>query len=254
MKSYKLLLSLAVAASAPVALAAQPAPVLDINNEQPLTADATPPADVETLQRMLQSRNRALIDMQRHIDELQTEVSELRGITEEQAYTINQILQRQRELYREIDRRMANLKAPTQPVTTTGSNPTTDYSANLTENQAYDRAVNLVLKEKQYDQAIAEFKNFTQKYPNSSYAANAHYWLGQLLFNKGELDSAQNEFNIVINNYENSSKRSDAMLKLGMVAQKRGNTAQAQIMYERVISEYAGSSAAQLAKARLASL
>ncbi|QBY05581.1 tol-pal system protein YbgF [Thalassotalea sp. HSM 43] len=253
MKSYKLLLGFAVAAGANSALAAEPAPVLDIN-EQSANVNQSQPTDVESLQRMLQVRNRALIDMQQQIDDLQTEVSELRGVTEEQAYTINQILQRQRELYQEIDRRLSQAPAAAASNAGGASQSSIDYSSNLTENQSYDRAVNLVLKEKRYDQAIAEFKNFTQQYPNSSYSANAHYWLGQLLFNKADLSGAEAEFNIVINNYESSTKRSDAMLKLGMVAQKQGNNAKAKSLFERVISEYAGSSAAQLAKARLASL
>ncbi|TLU61201.1 tol-pal system protein YbgF [Thalassotalea litorea] len=259
MKSYKLILGLAVIAGAPVALAAQPAPVLDINQPQTSQSSASSSSsdDVEALKRAIQTRNRALNDMQLQIDELQTEVSELRGSTEEQAYTINQILQRQRELYQELDRVASMKSAPSKSVSSgANSGPATgvNYSADLSENESYDRAVNLVLKEKKYDQAIQEFKAFTRKYPNSSYAANAHYWLGQLLFNKGQLQEAEAEFNIVIDNHEGSNKRSDAMLKAGMVAQKQDNLSKARQMYNRVVSEYANSSAAQLAKTRLNNL
>ncbi|WP_394176712.1 tol-pal system protein YbgF [Thalassotalea litorea] len=259
MKSYKLILGLAVMAGAPVALAAQPAPVQDINQPpaSQTSTSASSTDDVEALKRAIQSRNRALNDMQLQIDELQTEVSELRGVSEEQAYTINQILQRQRELYQELDR-VASMKSASSPSTASGTNTgggsSVNYSANLSENESYDRAVNLVLKEKKYDQAIQEFKAFTRQYPNSSYAANAHYWLGQLLFNKGQLQEAEAEFNIVIDNHEGSNKRSDAMLKAGMVAQKQNNTDKARQMYRRVVSEYANSSAAQLAKTRLNNL
>ncbi|TKB45793.1 tol-pal system protein YbgF [Thalassotalea mangrovi] len=257
MKSYKLLLGLAVTASAPSALAAQPAPVLDIN--QPVAASQSVATnnvandDVEALKRAIQTRNRALNDMQLQIDDLQNEVSQLRGLTEEQAYTINQILQRQRELYQELDRVASMKSGPSQPVAS-NTNTGVNYSANLSENESYDRAVNLVLKEKKYDQAIEEFKAFTRKYPNSSYAANAHYWLGQLLFNKGQLKEAEAEFTIVIDNHQDSNKRSDAMLKQGMVAQKQNNLDKARQMYRRVISEYANSSAAQLAQTRLNSI
>ena len=58
------------------------------------------------------------------------------------------------------------------------------------------------LKDKRYEQAIPEFEAFNQKYPNSSYAANAHYWLGQLLFNKGELAKARQEFDVVVNQFQ----------------------------------------------------
>ncbi|KGJ88748.1 tol-pal system protein YbgF [Thalassotalea sp. ND16A] len=254
MKSYKLILGFAVAAGAFNALAAEPAPVLDINEQStPAIANKASSNDIAKLQRTLQSRNRALNDMQQHIDELQTEVSELRGITEEQAYTIQQILQRQRELYQEIDRRLTAVKTVAPEIS--ADNPANvDYSSNLNENEAYDHAVNLVLKEKRYDNAISEFKAFNSKFPNSSYSANAHYWLGQLLFNKGDLVVAANEFSIVVNNFENSPKRSDAMLKLGMVAQKQNDLNKAKSVFNRLIKEYPDSSAAQLAKSRLASL
>ncbi len=250
MKSCKFLLGLTVAATAHTAMAA--APVLDINEQAEQTLQSN---DVATLQRTLQVRNRALNQMQGQIDELQVEISELRGTIEEQAYTINQILQRQRELYQEIDKRLSG--APVQNTTTpTSPEPTSNinYSSDFTENEAYDHAVNLVLKEKRYEQAIKEFSAFNNKFPNSSYSANAHYWLGQLLFNKGDLDTAATEFNIVINNFEKSTKRSDAMLKLGMVAQKQNDLVKAKSIYNRLINEYPDSSAAQLAKSRLASL
>ncbi|WP_371373122.1 tol-pal system protein YbgF [Thalassotalea aquiviva] len=249
MKSNKLLLGLMVAAGAFQALAAEPAPVSDINQQ------VQQQSDVATLQRLLQARNRALNDLQMQVDAMQVELSELRGLTEEQAHTIRQILQRQREIYQEIDRRLSAAPAATvTPITPSNSGSSIAYSDNFTENEAYDHAVNLVLKHKQYDRAIAEFSSFNSKYPNSTYSANAHYWLGQLLFNKGDLAAAATEFNNVINNFENSNKRSDAMLKLGMVAQKQNDIAKAKDLYNRVISEYQGSSAAQLAQARLANL
>lgn len=249
MTSCKLIFGLAVMAST-TTLAAEPAPVLDINEQ---SVETSQPTDITTLQRTLQVRNNALNSMQQQIDELQTELSELRGVTEEQAYTINQILQRQRELYQEIDRRLAAAQSTPQ-VPAVGSNSNVNYSSNLTENEAYDHAVNLVLKQKEYDKAIIEFQAFNQKFPNSSYSANAHYWLGQLLFNKGKLNEAGTEFSNVINNFENSSKRSDAMLKLGMVEQKLNNPQKAKAVFNQLIKEYADSSAAQLAKARLSSL
>ena len=98
------------------------------------------------------------------------------------------------------------------------------------------------------------FKQFNQKFPQSSYAANAHYWLGQLLFNKTEYSSAQSEFLIVVNEFTDSSKRADALLKLAMVSQKQDENSAAITLYRQLIKEYPNSTAAQLAKPRLSSL
>ena len=208
---------------------------------------------------VIDSRNRAQVNVQRQLDELQNEVNELRGITELHTYQLSQVLDRQRELYQELDRRVSEALKPANQIPATITAPTANigninYSNNLTENEAYDRAVNMVLKDKRYEQAIPEFETFNQKYPNSSYAANAHYWLGQLLFNKGELTKARQEFDLVVSDYPDSSKRSDAMLKLAMVEQKENNPAKAIVIYQKLIAEYPNSSAAKLAQPRLNSL
>jgi tol-pal system protein YbgF len=254
MKLNKVLFGLIVAASAS-ALAQQPAPVLDVSGR----SVGGVAEQIANLERKLEARNRAQVNIQSQLEELQVEVNELRGVTELHSHKLSQVLERQRELYQEIETRVSQaLKSP-QPVppaiaANSSGNSNQNYSSNLTENEAYDRAVNLVLKEKQYDKAIPAFQAFNQTFPNSTYAPNAHYWLGQLLFNKGRLEEAEKEFNTVVEQYTSSNKRADAMLKLGMVAQKQGQKAKAVAMYQTLIQTYPDSTAAQLAQPRLQSL
>jgi len=233
---------------------ASSAPVLELGANASASAQ-----QLATLERKLDARNKAQIVMQRQLDDLQSEVNELRGVTELHAHQLKQVLERQRELYQELDRRVSEALKTNVPKTIVA--PTTNvesssvsYSNNLSENESYDRAVNLVLKDKRYQQAIVEFKSFNKKYPQSTYAPNAHYWLGQLLFNKGDFKQAGNEFKIVVEQYKDSSKRSDSMLKLAAVAQKEHNQAKAIALYKEVIKQYANSSSAQLAQARLDAL
>ncbi|WP_440875383.1 tol-pal system protein YbgF [Thalassotalea sp. PLHSN55] len=285
MKLNKVLFGLGLVVSASSVLAAQPAPVIDVSSPPPATVNnntstvttTTSPLPSPTtysapkgsvaeqlvsLERKLDARNRAQVNVQRQLDELQNEVNELRGVTELHTHQLSQVLDRQRELYQELDRRVSQALKPTNQVpaaigatnTPASNSSSVNYSSDLTENEAYDRAVNLVLKEKKYEQAIPEFRAFNQKYPQSSYAANAHYWLGQLLFNKGELAEAKQEFEVVVNQFTDSSKRGDALLKLAMVEQKQDNRTKAISLYRKLIAEYPSSSAAQLAKPRLDSL
>lgn len=261
MKLNKVLIGLVASASAYIALAAEPAPVIDVSSRT--TGSVGLSEQLASLERKLDSVNRGQVSRQRQLDELQNEVNELRGITELHTHQLGQVLERQRELYQELDRRVTEALKSTQqsipstiavPNTGSAAIPNVQYSSDLTENEAYDRAVNMVLKEKRYEQAIPAFKSFNEKYPNSTYAANAHYWLGQLLFNKNELVEAEKEFNIVIEQYKDSNKRADAMLKLGMVAQKQSNNSKAISVYQQLISEYPSSTAAQLAQPRLSSI
>lgn len=74
----------------------------------PTTADAKPKlsleARVDRLERLLQGQ--ALVDMMMKIDNLQTEVQELRGQNEVFAHEIEGMKKRQRDLYLDIDRRL----------------------------------------------------------------------------------------------------------------------------------------------------
>lgn len=252
MKKTQLLIVASFAVSAFNVLAATSAPVLELGANVNASAK-----QLTILERKLDARNKSQIVMQRQLDDLQNEVNELRGVTELHAHQLNQVLERQRELYQELDRRVSEaLKTniPKRIVAPIANSSEVNYSDNLSENESYDRAVNLVLKDKRYKQAIVEFKSFNQKYPQSTYAPNAHYWLGQLLFNKGDFKQAGSEFEIVVEQYKDSSKRSDSMLKLAAVAQKENNKVKAIALYKDVIAEYENSSSAQLAQARLDAL
>jgi tol-pal system protein YbgF len=261
MKLNKVLFGMMFTASALSALAVAKAPVIDVNTSSIDSSVLT--EQLTTLSRKLDSRNKAQVNIQRQLDLLQSDLNELRGVTELHTHQLGQVLQRQRELYQEIDRRVNEVLETTKKVALapSASRPSvnapangTSYSDNLTENEAYDRALNLVLKDKSYKQAIVEFKAFNRSFPNSSYAPNAHYWLGQLLFNQGELEQADKEFQIVVDKHTDSTKRPDALLKLGMVAQKKNNTQKAIASYQQLLKEYPKSTAAKLAQPRLASL
>lgn len=212
---------------------------------------------VALLERTLNARLRLQAELQQQVDSLQGEVSELRGQLEQQTYQMEQSQERQRQLYQELDK-VANSQPAAAPAAPAAAAATpaaaANYSTNQDENQAYDAAVNLVLKEKNYDKAIPAFEGFIKQFPNSSYVPNAHYWLGQLMFNKGDRAGAASQFSTVANKYSKSPKRADALLKLGMLAQLDGKKAEAKAFYEQVIKGYPNTSPAQLAKQSLAKL
>lgn len=254
------LLGLMLTASTSIVLAAQ-APVVDINStpsSEQGTVSLSLTEQLASVERKLDSRNRSQVNIQRQLDELQTQVNELRGVTELHTHQLSQVLERQRELYQELDRRVNEALKPTVQAPNTVAIDSTavskTYSDNLTENEAYDKALNLVLKDKRYEEAIPEFHKFNQTYPQSTYAPNSHYWLGQLLFNKGNLNEAEQEFTIVVEQFKDSSKRPDALLKLAMVAQQKNDKNKAVKLYSLLLSEYPNSTSAQLAKPRLESL
>jgi tol-pal system protein YbgF len=228
------------------AVFAVPAPVTDV------TAPSSNQR-LDDVERLLKARTAAQHRQQQQLDILQDEVNQLRGAVEVQNHQLEKVLQRQRELYLEIDKRMESLAAaPTNVTPAVVEPPAQVLSGN--ENEAYDKAVNLILKDKLYDQAIPEFRAFLQNYPQSSYVPNARYWLGQLLFNKQDWAGAGQQFSALVSQYPDSSKRADAMLKLGVTEQERSNTARAKQLWQQLISEYPDSSSSKLAARRLQDL
>ena len=217
------------------------------------------------LEQMMQSRNLLQANLQQQLDLLQDEVSQLRGITEEHSYKLEKVLQRQRELYQEIENRVSAAYSQQQPsydsqsgamnsVPDTGMGAETMVSSDLSENDAYDKAVKLIMQDKRYDAAIPEFQAFVQQYPNSVYVPNAHYWLGQLLTIKGDLAGAKSHFETVVKQYADSNKRPDALLKLGTLEQQEGQLAKAKQLFNEVITQYPDSTAAKLATDRVSKL
>lgn len=232
-----LALALLVSVAAPVA--ATPAPVTEVG------AGGTA---VDRLERMLQARNQMQLDMQRQLDQMAQELSNLRGNVERNSYDIQQMVERQRDLYREIDTlRTAKQSVPAEPENKAEDKPAVNFTADQTENAAYEAAVNLILKEKDYQGATKAFKAFLSTYPESVYTANAHYWLGQLYFSKRKFEQASQEFTAV-SEFEDSNKRPDALLKLGLIAQKQGNGDQANQYFQQVIDTYPDSTSAKQAK------
>ncbi|WP_407330704.1 tol-pal system protein YbgF [Enterovibrio sp. 27052020O] len=233
-------LSLALLVSAAAPVAAAPAPVTELGSG----------SSVERLERMLAARNQMQLDMQRQLDQMAGELDQLRGTVERNSYELNQMLERQRDLYREIDTLRNAKPAAAAEANPEESESKESYSSNQSENAEYDAAVNLILKEKNYAGATEAFNAFLVKYPESIYKPNAHYWLGQLYFSKNDLGAAKLHFTAV-SEAKKSSKRADAMLKLGMIAEKEGDVATAKSLFNSVVSEYPGTTTAKQAQKQL---
>ncbi|HLV49183.1 MAG TPA: tol-pal system protein YbgF [Aliidiomarina sp.] len=205
---------------------------------------------VDRLERAFDARQAGQANMLQQLNLLQREVGELRGITENHANQLEQILARQRDLYQEIERRLSESRAGSA---NNGDVPSTSSSPSTIKNEetAYDRAIRLVLEERRYDQAIPEFQDFIANNPNSDYVGNAHYWLGQLFFVQENYKDAKTHFNKVVADYKDSTKRADCMLKLGMIEVAEGNTSAARRSFEQVRKEYPSSTEAGMAARQL---
>ena len=214
-------------------------------------------ARIAIVERIVDSRTESQQRMQGQLNELQNDIDSMRGSIELHNHQLEKLLERQRELFLELDRRFASMQQDTQSlegdIANVDGNTSTPALTNSGDDQsAYQAAVNLILKEQDYDNAVPALQAFLAQYPNSGLTANAHYWLGQLLYNKQSYDEAKEQFSQVVSKFESSPKRADSMLKLGLIEKSIGNLSAANSFFEQVVSEYPDSSPARLASQQLA--
>lgn len=202
---------------------------------------------LDELSRLLENRNRIQIRFQNQLDELSQEVSQMSGNFELFNHKIEQIENRQRNLYQLIDE-----QKHTTSITSVNNIPENESAVD--EKASYQSAVDLVLVQKDYQQAITAFEAFVIDYPESSLVANSQYWLGQLLYKEKKRDEARIAFLIVTEKYPDSSKRADSLFKIGIIDEYLGKNNSAKTFYGKVLKEYPNSSAATLANKRLKAL
>jgi tol-pal system protein YbgF len=265
------------------AMARTPAPVVEASSGAGVasTPGNTVEKRLQRLERLLE--NQTLMDLVTRMDGLQNEVQQMLGQTEEQAYNMEQLKKRQRDLYLDIDRRLRDMEAartsvpataaPTGSVfdgamsaPTPGGSLATSMPGETTapaaavpavdqqqERADYERAFNL-LKEGRYGLAVAAFKTFVQNYPRGRFADNAQYWLGEANYVQRNFEVALSEFDEVVKNHPASPKRADALLKMGYTYQELGQEDNARMSLNNVLMNYPNTTAARLAQKRLQDL
>jgi len=256
----KRVILLSLLASAANTAFAVPAPVSDLNSTATNSTSSSSrsesnESDIERLERLLQNRNLVQLQMQQQMDDMALEISELRGELERNSYDMKQMLERQRELFIELDRVRGEVKvAGTATVAVAASEGSKEasgtFSTDVDEQTAYQNAVDMILKQRDYTGAIAAFQQFQKDFPDSTFTPNSHYWLGQLYFAKKQDKEAVKSFAAVVS-YKDSNKRADALVKLGDIAARNNNAAQAKKYYQQVVTEYPNSASAKVAQTHL---
>lgn len=210
------------------------------------------------LERITNAHSRLLTQFQNKIYENQQDIDVLHGQIQESQHQLSQVAERQKQLYQQMDKLSKQF-----PTSTTENHSTIDKASYGTETPTlnrkdidadYNTAVALALEKKEYDQAISMFQNFIKRYPDSTYQANANYWLGQLNFNKGKKENAAYYFALVAKHYPKSPKASDALLKVGIIMEEKRQIDKARTIYQEVRKTYPSSDAAKQAQKRLVGL
>ncbi|MGZ8290145.1 MAG: tol-pal system protein YbgF [Telluria sp.] len=210
-------------------------------------------AKVDTLARDLNTRletkadkTSAIESLNRHEQAMQ-EVAKLRGQIEVLANELANIQKNQKDLYADIDARIKKLE-PRQ-VTIDGE----QAAVAPTEQQTYEAAM-AMFQTGDYKGAAAALGDFVRRHPESAYAANAQYWLGNAWFAQRDYKKAIAAQQIVVTSYKDSAKAPDAMLNIASSYVDMDDKKNAKKTLQQLVKQYPQSPAAKTAKDRLSAL
>ena len=204
--------------------------------------------------------------------QMQQEVSMLRGLLEEQEHRLKKLERDQLERYQDLDRRLSTLSSgsfapqgadgsaaaglppitPAAPEQSSNTQPAEQADPER-EKLFYDAAFEQV-RLRDFDKAETAFSAFLRRYPQSDYAGNAQYWLGEVHLAQADLEAAGQAFARVISEYPGHRKEADSLYKLADVERRLGNLDKAAQLYQEVLSKHPNASAAQLARRDLNAL
>jgi len=174
------------------------------------------------------------------IEQLQQSVQDLRGLIQMLGDEIKQLQAKQEQLNASVLTLSAQPKtiATTKTVVTPAiASPVLPTKVNKQENALYQSAVSSI-KNKQYSDAAQQLQTYLNQYPNGQFAANAHFWLGQLFIIAANFTEATLQFNTVVNKYPDSEKVPEAMLKLGAIAYDQSDWQRARNIWQAVVKKY----------------
>jgi tol-pal system protein YbgF len=233
---------------------------------------------VTRLEQQAQNKDQGGIGMVNQMQQLQAQVQQLQGQIEELQHSQQQLDDKNKAQYGDIDARLSRLEsgsagasaakppagnppappqnnppaaatpaaAATAPAGAAAGSAVADPGAAA----AYDVAFKAI-RAGDYVSASRDFRGFIQKYPNDALTPNAFYWLGESYYATMNYPVAVEAFQHLLTQFPQSEKAPDALLKLGYCQVELKQLPQAKATLTAVGSKYPGSKAAGLAKERL---
>ncbi|MDR9754654.1 tol-pal system protein YbgF [Pseudomonas sp. SZMC_28357] len=247
-------------------------PVVDDNSGYNNSGSSYPPAGYGTNGAYAGGGVSAPVSAQgelfNQLQQMQEQIARQQGVIEVLQNDVARMKQESLERYQDLDRRIGSGAAPAAtPDNSSAGGDAAGAAAGAGAGAAaaqqpaassepgdpakeklyYDAAFDLI-KAKDFDKASQAFSAFLRKYPNSQYAGNAQYWLGEVNLAKGDLQGAGQAFAKVSQLYPKHAKVPDSLYKLADVERRLGHADRVKGILQQVVAQYPGTSAAQLAQ------
>ena len=219
-------------------------------------------------------KNIGVIQLLNQIEQLNDEISKLRGQIEVLSNQNDQLTKRQKDFYLDIDSRLRKLEGVPPDITapasisgaalagagvsvggtsgavSSGAAQTPRPFSKDQENKAYDVGSNL-FRRGDYVAAIRAFETFIKDFPGSGLVSNAQYWVGISFFNMRDYASARSAQEALLRKFPDAAKAPDALLAIASIQIESGDNGSARNTLEEIIARFPNSEAATKARMRL---
>ncbi|MDP9014464.1 MAG: tol-pal system protein YbgF [Pseudomonadota bacterium] len=199
--------------------------------------------------------NQSLLDLANQVEALRSDVRAMHNDIDIINHNLESARKQQHDLYADLDQRLKSLEtrggaAAAQPAGTGAAGAAGAQPAADQDKASYQAAFDL-LKDGQYDRAIAAFQSFLASNPKSQYADNAQYWLGEAYYVNKSFPESLAAFQRVVENYPQSRKVPDALLKIGYCNYELMQFTAARQALSEVATKFPDSASGHLAQQRL---
>lgn len=123
----------------------------------------------------------------------------------------------------------------------------------LSEEETY-KSAKAFFDKGDFEKARSSFEDFISKFPDSTEADNARFWIGDSYYAEKWFENAILEYQKVLKNYPKSNKVAAARLKQGYAFAELGEKANAQLVLNELIKYYPNTNEAKYAQAKISQL
>ena len=203
------------------------------------------------------------------IGQLRQETQALRGLMEELSYQLGQMSSDQKTRYLDLDQRLGELvriqkegvaAVPAQGSMTASDPPQGATAGNavasppvtpeVSDQDAYNAAFQLI-RERQFEEALAAMESFIEAYPNSDLVLDARFWRGQVFDVLGRDEEAIEAFKLITLAAPEYRRILQVKVKLGKLLLKNQDVMNGRKILQEVITQAPESVEAGLASREL---
>ena len=208
------------------------------------------------------------------VDQIEEKINGAQGANEQSSYRLDKLGQQVTQTQHELEEmraalaRQAATAAPVTPPVVVPSTPAggggtapapapSNTQVNVAASEDPVDVYQSAFRDYQkgnYDLAIAGFRDFVTRSPNSPLVDNATYWIGESFYSQKKYKEAIQQFDTLVTKYPKSAKVAAALLKKGYSYISLGDKAEGIVQLQYVVHEHPQSQEAALARQKLRAL